>query len=74
MVKFAHGVFAPRADRETIPRMRPTVNVAILGAALAGIVLFAQGLRVVDTIGLLVCGAVAGAAIAATAAARRKRP
>ena len=43
--------------------MRPTVNVVTLGAALAGIVLFAQGLRVVDTIGLLVCGAVAGAAI-----------
>ncbi len=54
--------------------MRPVPAVVILSAALAGIVLFVQGLRVVDTIGLLVCGVAAGASIAAIAAARRKRP
>ena len=53
--------------------MRPVSAVVILSAALAGIVLFAQGLRVVDTIGLLVCGAAAGASIAAIAAARGKK-
>lgn len=54
--------------------MRPILTAVILSVALAGIVLFARGLRVVDTIGLLVCGVVAGASIAAIAAARRKRP
>ncbi len=54
--------------------MQPILTVVILIAALAGIVLFSQGLRVVDTIGLLVCGVAAGASIAALAAARRKRP
>jgi hypothetical protein len=54
--------------------MQPILTAVILIAALAGIVLFAQGLRVVDTVGLLVCGVAAGASIAALAAARRKRP
>ena len=54
--------------------MQPILTVVILIAALTGIVLFSQGLRVVDTIGLLVCGVAAGASIAALAAARRKRP
>ena len=54
--------------------MRPVPAVVILSAALTGIILFAQGLRVVDTIGLLVCGVAAGASIAAIAAARWKRP
>ena len=53
--------------------MRPVPAVVTLSAALAGIILFVQGLRVVDTIGLLICGVAAGASIAAVAAARRKR-
>ncbi len=54
--------------------MQPILTAVILSVAVAGMVLFAQGLRVVDTIGLLVCGVAAGASIAALAAARRKRP
>lgn len=45
----------------------------LLMVALAGIITFAQGFWLIDTIGLLVSGAVAGAALAALAA-RRKRP
>jgi ABC-type uncharacterized transport system permease subunit len=41
-------------------------------AALAGIIVFSRGLRVVDTVGMLVCGVVAGGALAAIAAARRR--
>jgi hypothetical protein len=48
--------------------------VILLIVALAGIVNFSQGLRVVDTVGLLASGIVAGASLAALAAARRKRP
>jgi ABC-type uncharacterized transport system permease subunit len=54
--------------------MKSTSNVLILGASVAGMVLFLQGLRVVDTVGVLVCGVVAGGALAAIAASRRHRP
>ncbi|MBI2828555.1 MAG: hypothetical protein HYX77_04705 [Acidobacteria bacterium] len=46
----------------------------LLVVALAGIAKCSQGLRVVDTVGLLASGVVAGASLAAMAAARRKRP
>ena len=46
--------------------------VIVLAAALAGIAIFSQGLRLTDTIGLLVSGAAAGCALA-TLAARRRR-
>ena len=51
---------------------RRVIPVIVLVVALAGILTFAQGLRVVDTVGLLASGAVAGGTIAALAAARRK--
>jgi ABC-type uncharacterized transport system permease subunit len=54
--------------------MKPTSNVLILGTSVAGMVLFLQGLRVIDTVGVLVCGAIAGGALAAIAATRRSRP
>ncbi|MBI2189581.1 MAG: hypothetical protein HYU37_21035 [Acidobacteria bacterium] len=47
-----------------------TVPVILLVVALAGIVTFAQGFRLIDTIGLLVCGVVAGASLAALARRR----
>ena len=46
----------------------------LLIVSLAGIVRFSQGLSLVDTVGMLVCGAVAGAALAALAARRRRAP
>ncbi len=54
--------------------MKATINVVILGASLAGMLLFLQGFRVIDTVGVLVCGVVAGGALAAIAAMRRNRP
>jgi hypothetical protein len=39
----------------------------VLLVALAGVVTFSQGFRLVDTVGVLVCGVVAGAAVAALA-------
>jgi hypothetical protein len=54
--------------------VQPIPAVVILSAALAGMILFAQGFRVIDSIGMLVCGATAGASLAAIAAARGKRP
>jgi hypothetical protein len=54
--------------------VRPIPAVLILSAALVGMILFAQGFRVIDSIGMLVCGVAAGASIAAIAAARRKKP
>jgi hypothetical protein len=45
----------------------------VLIAAVAGIVMFSRGLRLIDTVGLLVCGAIAGASLAAMAAARRRK-
>ncbi|MGH9254895.1 MAG: hypothetical protein ACRD3C_10040 [Vicinamibacterales bacterium] len=50
-----------------------TVPLLVLIAAVAGIVTFSRGLRLIDTVGLLVCGVVAGASLAAIAAARRKK-
>jgi hypothetical protein len=49
---------------------RRTVPLILLLVALAGIVTFSQGFRLVDTVGLLVCGVVAGAALAALARRR----
>lgn len=49
------------------------VPVILLIGALVGIVFFAQGFRLIDTIALLVCGVIAGASIAAIAAERRKK-
>jgi len=52
--------------------MRRILPLAILFVAFAGIVTFSQGLRVVDTVGLLASGVIAGASLASLAAARRK--
>ena len=49
------------------------VPLLVLIAAVAGIVIFSEGLRVVDTVGMLISGAAAGAALAALAAARRRK-
>jgi hypothetical protein len=46
----------------------------VLAAALVGIATFSQGLGVIDTIVVLASGAAAGMALAAIAAARRKKP
>jgi hypothetical protein len=46
----------------------------LLIVSLAGIVRFSQGLSLVDTLGMLACGAVAGASIAAVASRRRRAP
>ena len=45
--------------------------VVFLAFALAGILTFSRGLRLVDTIGLLASGVVAGVALAELAAARK---
>jgi len=45
-----------------------TVPLTLLLVALAGIIGFSQGFRLIDTVGLLVCGVVAGAALASLAA------
>ncbi|MBI4888821.1 MAG: hypothetical protein HY824_17110 [Acidobacteria bacterium] len=49
-----------------------SVPVLVLIVALAGVATFAQGFRVGDTVGLLASGVIAGASLAAIAAARRK--
>jgi hypothetical protein len=46
--------------------------LVLLIAALAGIALFSRGLRLVDTLGMLACGVVAGGSLAAIAAGRRR--
>jgi len=51
-------------------RAVPTI---LLIVALSGVVLFAQGFRTIDTVGLLVSGLVAGASLASLAARRRTR-
>jgi hypothetical protein len=51
------------AKRRTFPSI-------LLVVALAGGVAFAQGFRLIDTIGLFVCGVAAGAALAALARRR----
>jgi hypothetical protein len=50
-----------------------TVPLLVLVIAVAGIVVFSQGLRLIDTVGMLICGVAAGASLAAIAASRRKR-
>jgi ABC-type uncharacterized transport system permease subunit len=50
-----------------------TVPLLVLTIAVAGIAVFSQGLRLIDTVGMLICGVVAGASLAAIAAARRTR-
>jgi hypothetical protein len=52
--------------------MRRILPLVILIVALVGMVRFSQGLRVVDTVGMLASGVVAGASLAALAAARRR--
>jgi len=52
-------------------RVTGALPLLLLIVSLAGIVQFSQGLRLVDTLGLLACGAVAGASIAAFAAGRK---
>jgi len=51
---------------------KPVVPIILLIAALAGIVVFSRGLRLVDTVGMLTCGLIAGGALAAIAAGRRR--
>jgi hypothetical protein len=46
----------------------------LLIVSLAGIVRLSQGFRLVDTVGMLACGALAGASMAAIAARRRRAP
>jgi hypothetical protein len=50
---------------------RRTVPLVLLLVTLAGVVIFSAGFRLIDTVGLLVCGIVAGAALAALARRRR---
>jgi hypothetical protein len=51
---------------------RVVVPIILLIASLAGVVVFSRGLRIVDTVGMLVCGVIAGGSLAALAAARRR--
>ena len=60
------------AERASTARL--AAPLALLIVALVGIAVFSQGLRVVDTVGLLASGALAGGSLAALAAARRSRP
>jgi hypothetical protein len=48
------------------------IPFVLLIAALAGILLFSRGLRLVDTVGMLTCGVIAGGSLAAIAAGRRR--
>jgi hypothetical protein len=48
------------------------VPIILLIAALAGVVVFSRGLRIVDTVGMLACGVIAGGSLAAIAAGRRR--
>jgi hypothetical protein len=48
------------------------IPVVLLIAALAGVILFSRGLRLVDTVGMLACGVIAGGSLAAIAAGRRR--
>ena len=48
------------------------VALILLIAAFAGILFFSRGLRLVDTIGMLACGVIAGGSLAAIAASRRR--
>lgn len=55
-------------------RLSRALPILILIISLAGMVQFSQGLRLVDTLGMLACGVVAGASLAALAAGRRRAP
>ena len=55
------------------PSRSAAVPLILLIVSMAGIARFSQGLRLVDTIGLLASGALAGASLAAFAAGRRRR-
>jgi hypothetical protein len=50
---------------------RRNLAFGLLILSLAGVFGFSQGLRVIDTVGMFVCGALAGCALAELAAARR---
>jgi hypothetical protein len=58
-------IFYGRLDSRRIP-------LILLIAALAGIVFFSSGLRLIDTVGMLACGVIAGGSLAAIAAGRRR--
>jgi hypothetical protein len=73
-------VVAPNAGRgrtltavSTLTVTARWVPLLVLTIAVAGIAAFSQGLRLIDTVGMLICGVVAGASLAAIAASRRKR-
>ena len=68
----AGDVHLPRVS--TLPVTTRTVQLLVLIVAVAGIVTFSRGLRLIDTAGMLISGVVAGASLAAIAAARRKKP
>jgi hypothetical protein len=53
---------------------RHVIPILLLIGSLAGIVFFSRGLRIVDTIGMLACGIIAGGSLAAIAANRRRGP
>ena len=53
-------------------RRTDTLPLVLLIVALAGMFRFSQGLSLVDTLGLLASGALAGASLAALAAGRRR--
>jgi hypothetical protein len=52
---------------------RLALAIALLILSLTGLGLFAQGLRTIDTIVMLTCGLVGGAALAELAALRLRR-
>jgi hypothetical protein len=54
------------------PLRSAAAPILLLIASLAGIFFFSRGLGVVDTVGMLACGVIAGGSLAAIAAARRR--
>ena len=52
---------------------RLAIAVVLLIIALIGLSLFSQGLGAIDTIGMLACGVIGGAALAEIAALRLRR-
>jgi hypothetical protein len=53
---------------------RNAIPILLLIGSLAGIVLFSRDLRLIDTVGMLACGLIAGGSLAAIAARRRRGP
>jgi hypothetical protein len=45
----------------------------VLIISVAGMVMLSQGFRLIDTVGMLICGVAAGASLASIAASRRKK-